>query len=97
MSGAHRARFAPRRGQRDARRAATAAAGEMRGSGPERCRRHISRSVLSPRPPPTAGLGCCVHAPHKIFGLFKLLAPTAFQHLLAELLHAQNVRFVPLT
>ena len=70
MSGAHRARFAPRRGQRDARRAATAAAGEMRGSGPERCRRHISRSVLSPRPPPTAGLGCCVHAPHKIFGLF---------------------------
>ena len=42
----------------------------MRGSGPERCRRHISRSVLSPRPPPTAGLGCCVHAPHKIFGLF---------------------------
>jgi hypothetical protein len=71
MPGAHRARASRlARVRGEARNAATPTAGEMRGSGPERCRRHISRSVLSPRPPPTAGLGCCVHAPHKFFGLF---------------------------
>ena len=71
MPGAHRARASRlARVCGEARNAATPTAGEMRGSGPERCRRHISRSVLSPRPPPTAGLGCCVHAPHKFFGLF---------------------------